>query len=280
MRRLLVVSRPVLWVNTVGPAIVAVWLTGTLWSWDALPLLLWLTLPFNLLIYGVNDVFDQETDRLNDRKGGFGGARITEHDVKRIWWGVMLSNAPFLVWFAITLPPAALAWIAAYCLVFVFYSAPPLRFKTRPVLDSVSNAAYAFPLAIVPLALGNEPVWLALAGLMTWSLAKHTYDAIQDIDEDRATGIQTTAVRFGVAGSLWWASAWWAVASVCFAILNVWVGLANAAYAAGLVWMMRRDQTPRNARQLYRFSVAYPYVVGSVAGTLLTLSVYFGWYLP
>jgi hypothetical protein len=25
-------------------------------------LLLWLTLPFNLLIYGVNDVFDQETD--------------------------------------------------------------------------------------------------------------------------------------------------------------------------------------------------------------------------
>jgi 4-hydroxybenzoate polyprenyltransferase len=66
----------VLWVNTIGTTAIALWLAGSLWQWGAIPLLLWATLPFNLLIYGVNDIFDQETDALNSRKGGLEGARI------------------------------------------------------------------------------------------------------------------------------------------------------------------------------------------------------------
>ena len=74
--RLFHIARPVLWINTVGPATVGMWLAGDLWTWVALPILLWLTLPFNLLIYGLNDVFDQETDAKNPRKGTLEGARI------------------------------------------------------------------------------------------------------------------------------------------------------------------------------------------------------------
>ena len=44
-------------------------------------------------------------------------------------------------------------------------------------------------LVVLPLALGVEPSWPAVIGLMTWSMAKHVYDAIQDIDEDAAAGI-------------------------------------------------------------------------------------------
>ncbi|WP_207956168.1 UbiA prenyltransferase family protein [Rubrobacter marinus] len=80
--RLFHISRPVLWINTIGPAVVGVWLAGDLWRWEALPLLLWLTLPFNLLIYGVNDVFDQETDAKNPRKGTLEGARISPREVR------------------------------------------------------------------------------------------------------------------------------------------------------------------------------------------------------
>ena len=57
--RLLYISRPVLWINTVGYAVVGMWLSGALWRWDALSLLLCLTLPFNLPIYAVNDVYEQ-----------------------------------------------------------------------------------------------------------------------------------------------------------------------------------------------------------------------------
>src|SRR3712207_1423165 len=85
LSRLLHISRPVLWINTIGPAVVGMWLGGELWRWEALPILLWLTLPFNLLIYGVNDVFDQETDAKNPRKGSLEGAKILPEEVGPIW---------------------------------------------------------------------------------------------------------------------------------------------------------------------------------------------------
>ena len=72
------------WINTIGPAVVGVWLTGDLWQWEVLLLLAWLTLPFNLLIYGVNDVFDQETDAKNPRKGTLKCARISPEEVRSI----------------------------------------------------------------------------------------------------------------------------------------------------------------------------------------------------
>ncbi|MBC7442330.1 MAG: UbiA family prenyltransferase, partial [Ramlibacter sp.] len=201
LTRLIHISRPVLWVNTIGTTVIAMWLMGDLWRWDVFPLLLWVTLPFNLLIYGVNDIFDQATDAQNTRKGGLEGARILGSEVRPIVIGVLLTNVPFVAYFLLTLPPAALAWIMAYALIFVFYSAPPLRFKARRYVDSLSNAAYAFPLVFVPLAVGERPIWSAAIGLMAWSVAKHTYDAVQDIDEDRAARIRTTAVHLGARGA-------------------------------------------------------------------------------
>ena len=103
--RLFYISRPVLWINTVGPTVIGVWLTGRLWTPTVLPIFLWLTLPFNLLIYGVNDVFDQETDAKNPRKGSLEGARIKPDDVGLIWRGVFFTNLPFLVYFALFFPP-------------------------------------------------------------------------------------------------------------------------------------------------------------------------------
>ncbi|MBA3425734.1 MAG: UbiA family prenyltransferase, partial [Rubrobacter sp.] len=174
--RLFQVSRPVLWINTVGPAVVGMWLTGDLWRWGALPMLLWLTLPFNLLIYGTNDIFDQETDAKNPRKGTLEGARILQEEVRPIALVVLLTNLPFAAYAVLFLPWGAVLWMLLYALLFVGYSAPPIRFKARPYLDSLSNAAYAFPLVFVPLALGGSPVWPAALGLMAWSAAKHTFD--------------------------------------------------------------------------------------------------------
>ncbi|WP_434993397.1 UbiA family prenyltransferase [Arthrobacter sp. Ld5] len=276
--RMVHISRPVLWINTLGTGVVGMWLAGTFWEWEALALLAWLTLPFNLLIYGVNDIFDQDTDALNPRKGSLEGARIRASEVRAIWIAVLATNVPFLAWFATTLPPAALAWIALYALVFVFYSAPPLRFKARPYLDSLSNAAYAFPLVFVPYALGDTPVWAAALGLMAWSAAKHTYDAVQDIDEDRGVGIQTTAVRLGPRGVVAWSGAWWAVSTVCFALVNIPVAVVNLLIAGWLLLGLYRDPRPETGHRLYRYSIAFPYVAGTVAGVQLVVALTLGLY--
>jgi 4-hydroxybenzoate polyprenyltransferase len=276
--RLVLISRPVLWVNTIGTTAIALWLAGGLWRWDAIPLLLWATLPFNLLIYGVNDIFDQETDALNSRKGGLEGARIAASESRHILAAVVLTNVPFVVYFLFALPLDALAWILAYIVIFVQYSAPPLRFKARVYLDALSNAAYAFPLVFVPLAFGVAPVWTAAIGLMAWSVAKHTFDAIQDIDVDRAAGIVTTAVRLGPHGAMVWSAVWWSVSTVCFAFVNIPVAVANTLIAGWLLLRLRRDPTPNGARRLYRYSIAFPYAAGSVAGIQIVAALLLGGY--
>ncbi|MFI7580189.1 UbiA family prenyltransferase [Kocuria kalidii] len=278
LQRIVHISRPVLWINALGTGVVGMWLAGSLWQWEALPLLLWLTLPFNLLIYGVNDVFDQDTDALNPRKGSIEGARIRSEEVRTILAAVLVSNVPFVVWFAVALPPAALGWIALYVLVFVFYSAPPLRFKARAYVDSLSNAAYALPLVFVPYALGAAPVWPAALGLMAWSVAKHAFDAVQDIEEDRAVAITTTAVRLGPRGSALWSGGWWALSTLGFALVSLPVAAVNALIAGWLVGSLLRDPRPETGHRLYRHSIAFPYVAGAVAGVQLTVALFFGLY--
>lgn len=278
LTRLVHISRPVLWVNTVGPTVMGVWLIGDLWRWEALALLLWATLPFNLLIYGVNDIFDQETDAQNPRKGGLEGARILSSETRTIVIATLLTNVPFGVFFFLTLPPAALAWVALYIVIFVFYSAPPLRFKARRFLDALSNAAYAFPLVFVPLSLGEQPIWAAAVGLMAWSVAKHTFDAVQDIDEDRTARIRTTAVYLGARGAVAWSGAWWALSTAGFALVNWPVAVVNALIAGWLVVSLGRAPTPATARRLYRYSIAFPYVAGSVAGAQIVAAILLGYY--
>ncbi len=278
IRRLFHISRPVLWVNTVGPATVGMWLAGELWRWEALPILLWLTLPFNLLIYGVNDVFDQETDAQNPRKGSLEGARIGSSEVRPIALGVVCTNVPFLVYFVLALPLTAFLWMVLYAVLFVGYSVPPARFKARPYLDSLSNAAYAFPLVFMPLALGEAPVWPAAVGLMTWSAAKHTFDAVQDVNEDRKVGIETTAVRLGPRGVVPWSGALWALSTLCFALVNVPVALVNAAIAGSLCYALFKNPTPATGHRLYKYSIAFPYVAGTVAGVQLVAALSLGAY--
>ena len=276
--RLVHISRPVLWVNTVGPATVGMWLAGDLWRWEALPILIWLTLPFNLMIYGVNDVFDQETDAKNPRKGTLQGARISPEETGPITRAVFLLNAPFLAYFVPFLPIDATVWMALCALLFVGYSVPPARFKARPYLDSLSNAAYAFPLVFVPLALGGSPVWPAAVGLMAWSAAKHTFDAVQDIDEDKNTGIATTAVRLGPRGVVLWSGSLWALSTVCFALVNGPVALVNAAIAGYLLHVLYKHPAPETGHRLYPLSIAFPYVAGTLAGVQLVAALSLGAY--
>jgi 4-hydroxybenzoate polyprenyltransferase len=276
--RLIEISRPVLWVNTIGTTVIGMWLAGYLFTWHIIPILIWVTFPFNLLIYGVNDVFDQETDNLSARKGGYEGAKIKPTEAKPILWAVALTNIPFYVLFAVIFPPEAFWWMLAYGLFFIGYSAPPFRFKGRPLLDSISNTDYAFPLVFVPFALGAEPVWAAALGLMAWSMAKHVFDALQDIDQDASVGIQTTAVKYGIRPSLIWVGFWWLVSTVAFALVNWPVAIVNLLIAGWLTVRLWLRPTVTEAHRWYWLSIAFPYIAGAVAGMQLVAGIVWGVY--
>ena len=104
------------------------------------------------------------------------------------------------------------------------------------------------------------------------------YDAIKDIDEDSEAGIRTTAVAFGIKGSLVWSAFWWTVSTILFALVNLPVAIVNALLVGWLVIAQWLKPTTSDARRLYRYSVAFPYVAGAVAGVQLVVGLAWGLY--
>ena len=70
IRTLFWASRPVSWVNTAYPFAAAAILTGGLPAWLVVLGVVFFLVPYNLAMYGINDVFDYESDLRNPRKGG------------------------------------------------------------------------------------------------------------------------------------------------------------------------------------------------------------------
>ena len=64
------VSRPRFWIYIIGPVLLVLASFLNI-SKDLLLLILYLTYPANLLIYGVNDIADRDTDALNIKKGSY-----------------------------------------------------------------------------------------------------------------------------------------------------------------------------------------------------------------
>ncbi len=73
-KQLFVASRPVSWVNTAYPFAAAYLLTTRQVDLTLLVGVLFFLIPYNLAMYGINDVFDYESDLRNPRKGGAHGA--------------------------------------------------------------------------------------------------------------------------------------------------------------------------------------------------------------
>lgn len=138
------VSRPCGWI--LGPLI---FLFGflyseALYSTAAILELVLLSFPFCVFLYGINDIYDYKSDRINPRKGSFEGIKLRpEHYtfVKRISFifALLLATSSILSWNLSNFIGISLL------LFFSFqYSAPPLRLKEKPPLDSFSNGILYF----------------------------------------------------------------------------------------------------------------------------------------
>jgi 4-hydroxybenzoate polyprenyltransferase len=90
-------------------------------------------------MYGINDVFDYESDLHNPRKGGVEGAVLDRGFHRITLWAAVVTNVPFLA--ALILLGNPLSWLVLAVSVFavIAYSAPGLRFKERPFLDSITS---------------------------------------------------------------------------------------------------------------------------------------------
>lgn len=233
-RQLLLASRPLSWINTAFPFAAAYLVTtGRV---DAVLVVgtLYFLIPYNLAMYGVNDVFDYESDLRNPRKGGAEGALLDRGMHRRTLVAAAVTNVPFLVFLVAVGSPLSWLVLAASVFAVLAYSVKGLRFKEVPFLDSATSSFHFVSPALYGLVLAGAVftpgLWLLLLAFFLWGVGSHAFGAVQDVVPDREAGIASIATALGAARTTRLAILAWAAAGVAM-LGTVWPGPLAAVLA-------------------------------------------------
>ena len=195
-------SRPISWVNTAFPFAAAYLFIERRIDLTLIVGTLFFLIPYNLVMYGVNDVFDYESDLRNPRKGGIEGALLPKEIHKTVIWAGVATSLPFVIYLDFAGNPASSFWLALVMFTVVAYSVKHLRFKEIPVLDSITSASHfvgpmVFALALTETTLLNPGLPASIVAFILWGMASHAFGAVQDVRADREANIASIATFFG-----------------------------------------------------------------------------------
>lgn len=273
-------SRPISWINTAFPFAAAYLLSTREIDLTLVIGTLYFLIPYNLAMYGINDVFDYASDLANPRKGGIEGALLAPRMHRTTLWAAAVTNIPFLVYLVIVGNPASWLWLAVSVFAVIAYSAPVLRFKERPFLDSITSSTHFVSPAIVGLALAGAPATAAtvitLSAFFLWGMAAHAFGAVQDIGPDREAGISSIATVIGARATVRLSLSLWVIAGAAM-LLTPWPGPLAAALALPYVvnaarWWNVTDETSGSTNRAWRRFIALNYFAGFLATMILILA--------
>ena len=206
LRTLFVSSRPLSWINTAFPFAAAYFLATREIDLTLVLGTVYFLVPYNLAMYGINDVFDYESDLRNPRKGGVEGALLAPGMHRPTLIAAAVTNIPFLVYLVVVGGP--LSWLVLAISVFavIAYSAKGLRFKERPFVDSLTSSTHFVSPAIYGLVLAGAAftpqLWMVLGAFFLWGIGSHAFGAVQDVIADREAGIASIATVIGARATV------------------------------------------------------------------------------
>ncbi|KAA9110273.1 prenyltransferase [Microbacterium rhizomatis] len=283
LRELFIASRPVSWINTAYPFAAAYLLTTRHIDLTLVLGTIFFLVPYNLAMYGINDVFDYESDLRNPRKGGTHGAVLDRRMHRITLWAAALTCIPFVVYLVIVGSPLSWLVLAISLFFVVFYSAPPLRLKEVPFADSATSSIHFFSPAVYALVLAGALWTPQLAAIIVafalWGVASHAFGAVQDVVADREADISSIATVRGARWTVWFALVCYAAAGVAM-LITAWPGplaaLLVLPYLAA-VWPFRRitDDTASDATRGWRRFLW----INQIAGFGVTLLLIWFWLL-
>lgn len=201
MNLFLKLSRPRFWIYELGSFFIGVIIVSTsttdLVKFDTLLFAFYFLFPANLLIYGINDIYDYETDKLNPKKNQY-ELLLQKEKHKSVYWAILITNIPFVIYSFFVSMPVFLCMLA-FIFFASFYSAKPIRAKARPILDSLFSASHYIATGVFGFyLLGGEnfPILGVIAGIL-WAMAMHAYSAVPDISADKGANLETVATYLG-----------------------------------------------------------------------------------
>ncbi len=274
-------SRPISWVNTAFPYGLAYLLSGGSLDWLFWVGVFFFLIPYNIAMYGINDVFDYESDIRNPRKGGVEGAVVAKKYHSTLLWASVISTVPFLVALYAAGNLTSAAWLTLSVAAVIAYSAPVLRFKERPLLDAITSSIHFTSPALVGATITGENIsgafWLALGAFFLWGMASQILGAVQDVRADREAGLSSIATAMGARAATRLATIIYVVAAALVFMMPApaWiVGIAALTYVvnAGRFWNIT-DATCEDANRSWKVFLWLNYVTGAVV-TMTLISVY------
>ncbi len=272
VNKILIISRYRFWSYTAGTYLLGYLLgVANLNSFISLEFLVsfvYFLLPANLFLYGVNDYFDRDADVFNQKKGTM-EYRFKLADENFLSGLIKICVFISIIFILFLQPFLAKLTAALFTFLSYFYSATPLRFKTKPIIDSVSNVLYILPgiIGYLQTSTTHPPVSIII-GLWCWVMAMHLFSAIPDINSDKKANILTTAVYLGKSKSLLLCTFLW---SVFF--LNIYslipFGLGSALIIYPLIPLINLVFKSINLTKTYWY---YPYI-NNIFGFLIFILI-------
>ena len=287
LKQLFVSSRPLSWINTAFPFAAAYLMTTRQVDLTFILGTIFFLIPYNLAMYGINDVFDYESDMRNPRKGGVEGAVLDRSLHKITLWAVVITNVPFLIYLVWVGTLGSNITLAVSMFAVVAYSMKGLRFKEIPVLDSLTSSTHFVSPAVFGVILAGATftpsLWLILNAFFLWGMASHAFGAVQDIQADREGHLSSIATVFGAAWTSRFALACYALAGVL--ILSgaffteptwpFWVAAVTAVPYILMVWPFRNlsDADCEQANRGWKKFLG----INFFAGFVVTMLLIFTW---
>jgi 4-hydroxybenzoate polyprenyltransferase len=227
------------------------------------------SLPANVLIYGVNDIYDYQTDIYNEKKVAYETVLKPEKH-KGLWLITAVLVIPFLPLFFVVNNPTKIA-LVVFLFTGIFYSAPPIRAKSKPPLDVLFSAIiYVSPAVVGFYVTGNTNLqWFAVLGGLIWAFGMQTYSAVPDIDADKKANVHTLATILGGKRAL-------KFCLVCY-LMSASIGymyLGPIAIVFGIVYGLMVILSINNMGKLFKYYTYFP-LINVLTGAVLFFFLFF-----
>jgi 4-hydroxybenzoate polyprenyltransferase len=202
MKRILLflqVSRPFLWPLAPFIFLVGIVYSKAILSMPAVLEMALLTFPLCFITFGINDVYDYYSDKLNPRKNTYEGFVLKPKYHPFVIKIALLMSTLLILSSLLTLNLGNIFSMILLLLTTYFYSAKPIRLKEKPPFDSLSNGLMILFAFFLGYSLGKsllsiEPKIIML-GLCVSGV--HAYTTIMDYTVDKKTKTRTFSVVFG-----------------------------------------------------------------------------------
>lgn len=272
--RILSISRPHFWLYECGTFFIGVLIgylvNGINLSPEVFIFGFYFLIPANILIYGINDVYDYETDMKNPKKVEYEDVLMPEHHrTVKLW--ILATNIPFVV-YGLFISPQAFIALLLFVFFAYFYSSPPIRAKARPLFDSffsgshyVMTGVFGYLLVVADWSLVN---WVIVGSALLWTFAMHAYSAVPDIQADRDSDVSTVATLLEKEKTLWLCMALYILAFVGGALYSSWWFVVLVVpYVIFVALSLKADDA-----KLFKLYKYFPYLNAAV-GAIATIYI-------